>query len=109
MKASRPTSRGVGASFPPPRRSFPFGIPADSAMIGRRHGSYPRCREGGGLRGAENGRYADSQTALIFPIVPWLESIRGASAFHEILQRASARSHDAEDEFRRLGGEKILL
>jgi len=40
---------------------------------------------------------------------PWLDSIRGTSAFHEIIQRASARSHDAEDEFRRLGGEKILL
>ncbi|HYU25725.1 MAG TPA: hypothetical protein VEO74_11010 [Thermoanaerobaculia bacterium] len=27
------------------------------------------CREGRGCRGAENGRYANSQTALIFPIV----------------------------------------
>jgi hypothetical protein len=40
---------------------------------------------------------------------PWLESVRGTSAFHEIILRASARSHDAEDEFRRHGGEKILL
>jgi len=40
---------------------------------------------------------------------PWLDSVRGTPAFHEIIQRASALSHDAEDEFRRLGGEKILL
>jgi len=40
---------------------------------------------------------------------PWLDSVRGTSAFYEIIQRASALSHDAEDEFRRLGGEKILL
>jgi hypothetical protein len=30
------------------------------------------CCEGEGCRGAENGRYANSQTALIFPIVPVL-------------------------------------
>jgi serine/threonine protein kinase/tetratricopeptide (TPR) repeat protein len=40
---------------------------------------------------------------------PWLDSVRGTSALHQIIDRAAARSHDAEDEFRRLGGEKILL
>jgi tetratricopeptide (TPR) repeat protein len=40
---------------------------------------------------------------------PWLESIRGASTFHEILQRAEEKSRDAEDEFKRLGGDKILV
>jgi len=40
---------------------------------------------------------------------PWLDSIRGRSAFTDIVQRAEAKSRDAEDEFKRLGGDKILL
>jgi tetratricopeptide (TPR) repeat protein len=40
---------------------------------------------------------------------PWLESIRGTPAFDVIVQRAEAKSRDAEEEFKRLGGEKILL
>ena len=40
---------------------------------------------------------------------PWLDSIRGSSAFNEALQRAEAKSRDAEDEFKRLGGDKILV
>jgi TolB-like protein len=40
---------------------------------------------------------------------PWLDSIRGTSAFNDIVQRAEAKSRDAEDEFKRLGGDKILL
>ena len=40
---------------------------------------------------------------------PWLEPVRGTSAFNEIRQRAEAKSRDAEDEFKRLGGDKILV
>jgi hypothetical protein len=40
---------------------------------------------------------------------PWLESLRGTPAFTEVVQRAEAKSRDAEDEFTRLGGDKILL
>jgi TolB-like protein/Tfp pilus assembly protein PilF len=39
---------------------------------------------------------------------PWLDSIRGSSAFNDLVQRAEARSRDAEDEFRRLGGDRLL-
>jgi uncharacterized protein YbaR (Trm112 family) len=43
---------GVSARrvVPVPRRRFRFRIPAYLAIIGRRQGPYPRCREGGGLR-----------------------------------------------------------
>jgi hypothetical protein len=40
---------------------------------------------------------------------PWVDSIRGTSAFNEIVQRAEAKSREAEDELRRLGGDKVLL
>jgi tetratricopeptide (TPR) repeat protein len=40
---------------------------------------------------------------------PWLDSIRSRSTFNDIVQRADARSREAQDEFTRLGGDKILL
>jgi tetratricopeptide (TPR) repeat protein len=40
---------------------------------------------------------------------PWLDPIRGTSAFNEILHRAETKSRDAENEFKRLGGDKILV
>jgi serine/threonine protein kinase/tetratricopeptide (TPR) repeat protein len=39
---------------------------------------------------------------------PWLDSIRGVQRFNEIVSRATDRSRDAEAEFRRLGGERLL-
>jgi len=39
---------------------------------------------------------------------PWLDSVRGGSRFNQIVSRADARSRDAEVEFRRLGGERLL-
>jgi serine/threonine protein kinase/tetratricopeptide (TPR) repeat protein len=45
----------------------------------------------------------------IMLVDPWLDSIRGTSAFNDIVQRADARSREAQDEFTRLGGDKILL
>jgi serine/threonine protein kinase/tetratricopeptide (TPR) repeat protein len=45
----------------------------------------------------------------IMTLDPWLDSIRGTSTFTDIVQRAEAKSREAEGEFRRLGGDKILL
>ena len=39
---------------------------------------------------------------------PWLDPVRGERRFTEIVNRANARSLDAEAEFRRLGGDKLL-
>jgi eukaryotic-like serine/threonine-protein kinase len=39
---------------------------------------------------------------------PWLDSIRSKPRFNEIVSEADARSRDAEAEFRRLGGERLL-
>ena len=39
---------------------------------------------------------------------PWLDSLRGHARFNEIVARAEARSRDAEAEFRRLGGDRLL-
>src|SRR5262245_4724679 len=39
---------------------------------------------------------------------PWLDSIRGKGRFNDIVRRAEDRSRDAEAEFRRLGGERLL-
>src|SRR5688572_9399777 len=39
---------------------------------------------------------------------PWLDSVRGRSRFNDVVQRADARSREAEAEFRRLNGERIL-
>jgi serine/threonine protein kinase len=39
---------------------------------------------------------------------PWLDAIRSQPRFAEIVRRADARSREAEDEFRRLGGDRIL-
>ena len=39
---------------------------------------------------------------------PWLDSIRGAPRFNEVIARADARSREAEAEFRRLNGDRIL-
>jgi serine/threonine protein kinase len=39
---------------------------------------------------------------------PWLDSVRGQSRFNEVVQRADARSREAEAEFRRLNGDRIL-
>jgi fatty acid desaturase len=55
VRAPRPASSAVGVSLGSfPGQSFPFGIPADLAIISRRL-AYPRCREGGGSDGVENG------------------------------------------------------
>jgi hypothetical protein len=39
---------------------------------------------------------------------PWLDPVRGQSRLNEIIKRAEARTHEAEDEFRRLNGHRIL-
>jgi hypothetical protein len=39
---------------------------------------------------------------------PWLDSLRGKPRFGELVARAEARSRDAEEAFRRLGGERLL-
>jgi tetratricopeptide (TPR) repeat protein len=39
---------------------------------------------------------------------PWLDPIRTRSRFNDIVRRAEARSRDASDEFRRLGGDRLL-
>ena len=39
---------------------------------------------------------------------PWLDSIRGKGRFNDIVRRAEDRSRDAEAEFRRLGGNRLL-
>jgi serine/threonine protein kinase len=39
---------------------------------------------------------------------PWLDSLRGHARFNEIVARAEERSRDAEAEFRRLGGDRML-
>jgi hypothetical protein len=39
---------------------------------------------------------------------PWLDPIRTQSRFNDIVRRAEVRSRDAEDEFRRLGGDRLL-
>jgi serine/threonine protein kinase/tetratricopeptide (TPR) repeat protein len=39
---------------------------------------------------------------------PWLDSIRGRARFNDLVQRADARSREAEAEFRRLNGDRIL-
>ena len=46
--ASRREGCRCVVSFLFPDGSFPFGVPADVAIISRRQGPYPRCREGGG-------------------------------------------------------------
>ena len=56
-------------------------------------------------RGIDGGFFCST----IMLVDPWLDSIRGTSAFNDIVQRAEARSRDAEDEFRRLTGDKILV
>jgi tetratricopeptide (TPR) repeat protein len=39
---------------------------------------------------------------------PWLDPIRTQPRFNDVVRRAEARSRDAEDDFRRLGGDRIL-
>ena len=39
---------------------------------------------------------------------PWLDSVRGDRRFNAIVKRARERSQDAEAEFRRLGGDRLL-
>jgi len=39
---------------------------------------------------------------------PWLDSVRGERRFNAIVKRAQERSQDAEAEFRRLGGDRLL-
>ena len=39
---------------------------------------------------------------------PWLDSIRGRSRFIDIVQRADTRTREAQDEFHRLDGERLL-
>ena len=39
---------------------------------------------------------------------PWLDSIRGQARFGAIVSRADARSREAEAEFRRLNGDRLL-
>jgi serine/threonine protein kinase len=39
---------------------------------------------------------------------PWMDSIRGQSRFVKVVQRADARTREAEEEFRRLDGHRLL-
>jgi TolB-like protein len=39
---------------------------------------------------------------------PWLDSVRGQPRFHEVVARADARSRQAEAEFLRLNGDRLL-
>jgi serine/threonine protein kinase len=39
---------------------------------------------------------------------PWLDSIRGLPRFNDVIQRAEARTREAQEEFRRLNGERLL-
>jgi serine/threonine protein kinase len=39
---------------------------------------------------------------------PWLDSIRGRSRFAEVVRRADLRTHEAEADFRRLNGDRLL-
>src|SRR5215510_9927376 len=39
---------------------------------------------------------------------PWLDSVRSERRFNAIVARARARSQDAEAEFHRLGGDRVL-
>lgn len=39
---------------------------------------------------------------------PWLDSIRGQARFRAIVSRADARSREAEADFRRLKGDRLL-
>ena len=39
---------------------------------------------------------------------PWLDPVRGHSRLNGIIKRAEARTHEAEEEFRRLNGHRIL-
>jgi serine/threonine protein kinase/tetratricopeptide (TPR) repeat protein len=39
---------------------------------------------------------------------PWMDSIRGRSRFSDVVRRADARTREADAEFRRLDGERIL-
>jgi TolB-like protein len=39
---------------------------------------------------------------------PWMDSIRGRSRFNEIVSHAETRSREAEAEFRRLNGDRLL-
>ena len=48
---------------------------------------------------------------VCFPILlrdPWLDPIRGERRFNAIVARARERSQDAEAEFHRLGGDRVL-
>ncbi len=44
----------------------------------------------------------------VFVVDPWLDSVRGERRFNAIVRRAQERSQDAEAEFRRLGGDRLL-
>jgi eukaryotic-like serine/threonine-protein kinase len=39
---------------------------------------------------------------------PWLDSIRGVSRLNDVIRRAEARTREAEAEFLRLGGDRLL-
>ena len=39
---------------------------------------------------------------------PWMDAIRGQSRFADVVRRADARTREAEQEFRRLNGERLL-
>jgi len=39
---------------------------------------------------------------------PWMDAIRGQSRFADVVRRADARTREAEAEFRRLNGERLL-
>jgi len=40
---------------------------------------------------------------------PWMDSVRGKGRFTEIVRRADARTREAEADFRRLDGERLLF
>jgi len=39
---------------------------------------------------------------------PWMDSIRGRSRFAEVVRRAEARTREAQQEFLRLNGDRLL-
>jgi len=39
---------------------------------------------------------------------PWMDSIRGRSRFAEVVRRADERTRDAQEEFLRLNGDRLL-
>jgi hypothetical protein len=52
----------------------------------------------------ENGFYCSS----VMLRDPWMDAIRGRSRFAEVVRRADARTREAQEEFLRLNGDRLL-